>query len=218
MTDSNKTSITVILDKSGSMEPTRTDTVGGYNTFIEAQKALPGECEITLIQFNNHREFTYKSVDVKSLTKGLLLEQYNPANGTALLDAIGVAIAEKGAEFAALPEEKRPGKVMFVIITDGQENASKDFTFDKIKEMIEHQKSVYNWDFTFLGANIDTFNVADSLGIVAGKSLSFSSTKSGGAVRAFAAVNAYATRTRGVAKGQSVADVNYTEEDRVSNT
>ncbi len=216
MTDSNKTSITVILDKSGSMETVRTDTVGGYNTFIEAQKQLPGECDITLIQFNDKREFTYKSVDVKKLEKGLLLEQYVPDCGTALLDAVGVAINEKGAELAALPEEQRPGKVMFVIITDGQENASRDFNHAKIKEMIEHQKSTYNWDFTFLGANIDTFNVADSMGIAANKSLSFSTSKAGGTRRAFESVNLYAASARG-AGGQSMADVSYTEADRTRN-
>jgi hypothetical protein len=216
MTDMNKTSITVILDKSGSMENVRTDTVGGYNTFIEAQKQLPGECDITLIQFNDTREFTYKSVDVKSLNKGLLLEQYVPDRGTALLDAVGVAINEKGAELAALPEEKRPGKVMFVIITDGQENASKDFTYSKIKEMIDHQKSTYNWDFSFLGANIDTFGVANSIGIASNKSMSFSTSKAGGAQRMFASMSNYTRSAR--AWGQSVSEASYSEEDRASNT
>jgi hypothetical protein len=215
MTDPNKTSITVILDKSGSMEPVRTDTVGGYNTFIEAQKQLPGECDITLIQFNDKREFTYKSVDVKTLEKGLLLEQYKPDCGTALLDAVGVAINEKGTELAALPEEQRPGKVMFVIITDGQENASKDFSYSKIKEMIEHQKSTYNWDFTFLGANIDTFSVADSLGIAANKSLSFSTNKVDGAKKMFASMSNYTRSAR--ASGQSVSEASYSEEDRTNN-
>ncbi len=218
MTDANKTSITVILDKSGSMEPVRLDTVGGYNTFIDGQKQLPGECEVTLIQFNNHREFTYKSKNINELEKGLLIEQYRPSNGTALLDAIGVAIEEKGAEFAKMSEEQRPGKVMFVIITDGVENASQDFTYAKIKEMIEHQKSVYNWDFTFLGANIDTFNVADSLGIAANKSLSFSTSKEGGAKRAFDSVNRYASNMRASAGGQSASSVSYTKVDRASNS
>ncbi len=216
MTDQNKTSITVILDKSGSMQSVRTDTVGGYNTFVDSQKQLPGECDITLIQFNDTREFTYKSADVKKLNEGLLLEQYKPDRGTALLDAIGVAINEKGAELATIPEEQRPGKVMFVIITDGEENASKDFDYAKIKEMIEHQKSVYNWDFTFLGANIDTFSVADSIGIVASKSLSFSTNKAGGAKRAFASIGNYTKSARG-ASGQTLADVSYSTLDRESN-
>jgi hypothetical protein len=197
------------------MEPLRSDTVGGYNTFIEAQKQLPGECDITLIQFNDKREFTYKSVDVKKLEKGLLLEQYNPECGTALLDAVGVAINEKGAELAALPEEQRPGKVMFVIITDGQENASRDFSYSKIKEMIEHQKSTYNWDFTFLGANIDTFNVASNLGIAGCKAMSFSTSKPDGAKKMFASMSNY-TRSARVSKG-SLAEVSYTEEDRSEN-
>ena len=215
MTDNNKTSITIILDKSGSMEPVRADTVGGYNSFVDAQKQLAGECDITLIQFNQTRDFTYKSVDVKTLDKGLLLEQYVPKGGTALLDAIGIAINEKGAELAALPEETRPGKIMFMIITDGEENASKDFSFAKIKEMIDHQKSVYNWDFSFLGANIDTFNVANSIGISADKSLSFSTSKDGGAKRMFASVSNYSRNARVYA---SAASASYTEEDRTSNS
>jgi hypothetical protein len=196
------------------MELVREDTVGGYNTFVDAQKQIAGECDITLIQFNQTRDFTYKSVDVKTLDKGLRLEQYAPSGGTALLDAVGVAINEKGAEFAALPEERRPGKVMFVIITDGQENSSRDFNFTKIKEMIDHQKSVYNWDFTFLGANIDTFNVAGDMGISANKALSFSTNKSGGAMRMFASASNYSLNARTYG---SVAEASYSDEDRTSN-
>jgi hypothetical protein len=214
MTNPNKTSITVILDKSGSMQSCRTDTIGGYNTFIEGQKALPGECEITLVQFNEISEFTYKSQNIKDL-QPLEADQYRPLGNTALLDAVGKAINGKGAEFAAMNEEDRPSKVIFVIITDGQENCSEAFTQATIKEMVEHQKSVYSWDFTFLGANIDTFAVADSIGIVAGKSLSFSSTSRGGSVRAFASINSYAVSAR--AGGASLANVNYTKTDRDSN-
>jgi hypothetical protein len=215
MTDPNKTSINVILDKSGSMEIVRMDTIGGYNTFIEAQKSLHGECEVSLIQFNHGVEVTYKSVNVKNLSKGLLPEQYNPNGGTALLDAIGNTIIRKGAELSALPESSRPGKVMFVIITDGQENTSRKFTFSQIKEMIEHQTSVYSWDFTFLGANIDTFNVASNLGISSNKSLSFSTSKPDGAMRMFAAVTNYAMHAR---CNDSMAATSYTEKDRLQNS
>jgi len=213
MTDPNKTSITVILDKSGSMDIVRDDTVGGYNTFIEAQKKLPGDCEITLIQFNQDTEFTYKSKPIQELKEGLNRDSYMPSGYTGLFDAIGKAINEKGAELSALKEEERPGKVMFVIITDGQENASKEFNQDKIREMIDHQKSTYSWDFTFLGANIDTNAASSAIGIDQSKSLSFSTTSKGGASRAFASVNLYAYSVRSA----SPKDASYSQQDRDSN-
>ena len=211
----NKTSITIILDKSGSMQVARTDTIGGFNSFIEEQKKLPGECEISLIQFSDESIFTYKSKNIKDLIQGLAQSDYVPNGNTALLDAIGNAIIEKGKELSSLNEEDRPSKVMFVIITDGQENASMEYTDIKIKEMIEHQKNVYSWDFTFLGANIDTFATSSSLGIDASKSLSFSSNKKGGAVRAFASVNMYAKSARG---GSKLSEASYTDLDRQSNS
>jgi hypothetical protein len=214
MTDQNKTSITVILDKSGSMSSVISDTIGGYNEFIKNQKELPGECEISLIQFNTNNEFTYKSKNIHELTEGITTQQYIPAGMTALLDAMGTAIIEKGKELAALPEEQRPGKVLFVIITDGQENSSREYNFSKIKEMVEHQKNNYSWDFTFLGANIDTFGTADSLGISQDKSLSYSTTKSGGVKRAFTAMSNY---TRSARMSASLNDVSYSSNDRADN-
>jgi hypothetical protein len=215
MTDPSKTSITVILDKSGSMSNVRGDTIGGYNTFVQTQKELPGTCDISLIQFSNSSEFTYKSKNIRELTEGVNASQYVPQGNTALLDAIGKAVIEKGKELADLPEDQRPGKVLFVIITDGQENASVEFNGPQIKQMIEHQQQAYQWDFTFLGANIDTFATADSLGISNDKALSFSTTKAGGAVRAFAAVSNYTKGTRG---SKSAASVKYSDTDRTSNS
>lgn len=214
MTDPNKTSITVILDKSGSMSSIKTDTIGGYNSFIEEQKKLPGECLVSLVQFNHSVDFTYSSKPIQELSVGLQQDQYNPSGYTALLDAIGKAISEKGSELANLKEEDRPGRVMFVIITDGDENSSRFFTVEKIKEMIKHQTEVYSWDFTFLGANIDTFSTATSMGISTDKSLSFSSTKKGGASRAFKSMSAYAGVTRSAI---STSDVSYSAKDRADN-
>lgn len=215
MTDPSKTSITVILDKSGSMSNVRGDTIGGYNTFVTEQQKLPGTCDITLIQFSTSSEFTYKSKNIRELTEGVNASQYVPNGNTALLDAIGKAVIEKGKELSDLPEDQRPGKVMFVIITDGQENASVEFNGSQIKQMVEHQQQAYQWDFTFLGANIDTFATADSLGISQDKSLSFSTTKSGGACRAFAAVSNY---TKGARSSKSLSGVKYSDADRQSNT
>lgn len=217
MTNPNKTSITVILDKSGSMESIKSDTVGGYNSFIEEQKKLPGECLVSLVQFNHGVEITYSSKPIQELTVGLEHDQYSPSGYTALLDAIGKAILEKGSELSNLKEEDRPGRVMFVIITDGDENSSRTFTNDKIKEMIKHQTEVYSWDFTFLGANIDTFTVSNSIGISSGKSLSFSTTKLGGAQRAFKSMSAYAGVTRCAKSAKEASEVSYSSVDRANN-
>lgn len=215
MTDPNKTSITVVLDKSGSMNSVRDDTIGGYNIFIESQKSLPGECDISLIQFNEKNEFTYKSKNIKDITQNLTREQYVPNGNTALLDAVGKAITEKGQELSDLPEEQRPSKVLFVILTDGKENCSRIYDNAKIKEMIEHQKTVYSWDFTFLGANIDTFAVAGGLGIAPDKSLSFSTSKPGGMTRGLRSMSNYASQTR---LSKSASDVKYSSQDIKDNS
>jgi hypothetical protein len=217
MTNPNKTSITVVLDKSGSMHPVRADTVGGFNSFVEAQKKLPGECEISLVQFNEESTFTYKSKNIQELKEGVSLDAYNPDGNTALLDAVGVAITQKGKELSELKEEDRPSKVMFVIITDGAENSSKSFTREQIKTMIEHQKNVYNWDFTFLGANIDTEETAGQIGIASNKALSFSTRSKGGANRAFAAATSYASSLRACTSNDN-SQIGYTDADRTSNS
>ena len=214
MTDPNKTSITIILDKSGSMSIARDDTIGGYNSFIETQSKLPGECELSLIQFNEESSFTHKSKDIHDPSLRLDTTTYIPSGNTAYLDAVGRAITEKGEELAKLSDDQRPGKVIFFIITDGQENASKTYVRSKIKEMILHQTNMYNWDFSFLGANIDAFDAADSIGISQNKSLSFSTTSVGGASRAFNAVVNYMCN----AQSSDLKSNGYSAADRSSNS
>ena len=212
MTNPNKTSVTIILDRSGSMNDCRSDTIGGYNTFIEGQKQNPGECEISLIQFNDRSEFVYKSKPVNE-APNLDHTTFVPHGGTALLDAIGKAIIEKGKELEALSEDERPSKVIMVIITDGDENTSKEFTKEKIAALIKQQTDVYSWVFTFLAANQDAIATAKTYSIAADNSLNFSSTKSGGAARAFAAASSYVGRTR-----CGSASKGYTVDERESNS
>lgn len=216
MTNPNLTSITIILDKSGSMADCIDDTIGGFNQFIESQQKLPGECEVSLVQFSNQSETCYKSVPVKNVEQ-LTKEKYVPMGMTAMHDAIGKTIYEKGVELARKPENERPSKVTFVIITDGQENASTTYNSLKIKEMITHQKEVYNWDFVFLGANIDTNAVSNSLNIDLNKSLSYSSTKRGGLKRAFASVDNYIGSAR-MTKSANLNDVTFSNADRELNS
>lgn len=175
MTDSNLTAITVILDRSGSMEPIDKDTCGGLNTFIAEQRKAEGRATMTLVRFNGTYELDYLDkpiAEVKPLTT------LYPMGGTALNDAIGKTIDELGGRLSRLPEAERPGKVVVVIVTDGEENASKVFTAAQIKEKIEHQRHNYNWQFVFLGANQDAIANARALGISAAHSANYSMSNS----------------------------------------
>jgi hypothetical protein len=164
VTDSSYTHITVILDKSGSMEGLKADALGGFNSFVEQQASIPGKVELTLIQFNHNYEISYKNKKISTVPK-LTEETFRPVGYTALYDAIGRGITETGQFFAALPEDARPGKVVFVIITDGAENSSHEYTHERIKNMIAEQTDKYSWNFTYLGANQDAFVVGSSMNI-----------------------------------------------------
>lgn len=155
------TDITVVMDRSGSMSSCKADAEGGLNSFIEAQKAHPGEAIFSLVQFDTDYEFVHKGVPIKSVPHCVL----QPRGWTALLDAVGRAIVETGDRLERMNDDERPGLVVFVIITDGKENSSKEFTLEKIKEMIQHQQNTYKWQFTFLGANQDAFEAAGQMGI-----------------------------------------------------
>src|SRR3990167_7460886 len=133
MSNNNYTDITFILDRSGSMIPIKQDVIGGFNSFITEQKALPGKLKVTLVQFDNVYEavFVAKSVDQVPVLDS---NSYQPRGSTALLDAIGRTINDTGARLRRMSEKDRPAKVLVIIYTDGQENASNEFTKDKIKE------------------------------------------------------------------------------------
>jgi hypothetical protein len=152
-----------ILDRSGSMGGLEKDTIGGYNSFIAAQAKLPGELKVTTILFDDKYELLYSGV--KADEAMLNDSNYTTRGSTALLDAVGKTILDIGARLANTKEEDRAEKIIFVITTDGQENASKEFNHVKIKEMITHQRDVYKWEFVFFGANIETEVVAEELGI-----------------------------------------------------
>ena len=172
----NYTHIEVILDKSGSMAPTISDTLGGLNNFVEAQKKVPGTCSYQLVQFDSTVELGthYGNIsDVPVLTAAT----YTPRGNTALLDAIGVTVSTLGSRLAAAPEEERPSKVIVVIITDGEENKSTEFKHDDINKMINHQRDSYKWEFVFLGANQDAIKVGTSLGVLKGAAMTYASGK-----------------------------------------
>jgi len=165
MTDSNKTEVIMIIDRSGSMQAIWSDTVGGFKKFIQDQKALPGKVNLTLVAFDSVLSMIYDGISIHDCKEDVL-NDYGPRGSTALLDTMGFTINKVGQRFASMKEEERPGKVIVCIITDGQENCSREFrTPDKIKEMVEHQTNKYCWEFTYLGANQDSFLIGNTLGV-----------------------------------------------------
>lgn len=200
------TDITVVMDRSGSMSTHKLDAEGGLKTFIEQQAGQPGDCLFTLVQFDTVYEFVHRAVNLKYIIPVCSLV---PRGGTALLDAVGRAIVETGDRLKNISENDRPGLVVFVIITDGEENSSREFTKAKVKEMIEHQQSVYKWKFTYIGSNQDAFAEAGGIGISSALGYSGQNTSA-----AFSAGAGHVSRMRGMSmKGLEVADA-YTDQER----
>ena len=174
----NSTELVFILDRSGSMSGLETDTIGGFNSMLKKQKKESGEAFVTTVLFDDKYEVLHDRYDIKGVN--LLTEkEYYVRGSTALLDAIGITINNIGKALSDTKEEDRPGKVLFVIITDGMENSSREFSYEKVKKMVEHQKSKYAWDFIFLGANIDAIKTANSFGISADMATNFVSDSAG---------------------------------------
>lgn len=194
------TDITFILDRSGSMCSTVWDVIGGFNSFVKDQKEVGDNASLTLIQFDENYEVNYFNTPIKEVVD-LNTHTYKPRGVTALYDAIGKAITDKGNELNSLPEQDRPNKVLFIIYTDGLENASVEFHSGRIKEMIEHQTNKYNWDFTFLGAGQDAVLTGQTIGVEPDKSLTYSQVGIGKGA-AFASVSNYTRSLRSTGQAQ----------------
>ena len=158
------TEIVFILDRSGSMSGLEKDTIGGFNTTIEKQKQEEGEAIVSTVLFDNDMEVLHDRVSLEKVAP-LTEKEYYARGCTALLDAIGGAIHHIGNVHKYAREEDRPEKTIFVITTDGYENASRRYTSDRVKQMVERQKQKYGWEFIFLGANIDAVETARNFGI-----------------------------------------------------
>lgn len=172
------TEMVFILDRSGSMSHLTDDTIGGYNSLIEKQKEEDGEAYITTVLFDDEYELLHDHIDIKEI-QPITRKDYYARGCTALLDAIGKTINSVGTRLSETPEEERPEKVIFVITTDGYENASVEFTKSKVKEMIEHQQSKYSWMFMFLGANMDAVSEAASFGIASSHAHTYTASAQG---------------------------------------
>lgn len=159
----NLTELVFILDQSGSMSGLEKDTIGGYNSLIEKQKKEAGEALVSTILFNQHVKAIHDRVNLNQIEK-LTDKEYSPSGMTALLDALGSSIQHIQSVHKNLKEEELPSKTLFVITTDGLENSSKEYSYDKVKSLIEEAKKK-GWEFLFLGANIDAAKEASRFGI-----------------------------------------------------
>ena len=172
------TEIAFVLDRSGSMNPIAADAIGGFNTFLASQQALPGEARLTLVLFDHEYLVVHDNVAIRQVPP-LDAKTFVPRGMTALLDAVGRTIDDVGVRLAATPEEQRPAKVIVAILTDGQENASRDYTFSRVAGMIKHQQEKYSWEFLFLAANQDAIAAAGALSIGAKDAIAFQATGQG---------------------------------------
>lgn len=173
----NLTEIIFLLDRSGSMRGLESDTIGGFNAFIEKQKEMPGETIVTTVLFDDRYEILWNGVNIDNIK--LTEKEYYVRGMTALLDAVGKTILDVNNRLLMTEESKRPGKVIFVITTDGMENSSKEFTYKQVKEMIRHQQEKYRWEFIFLGANIDSVREAGNIGISQNDTYRFEASQEG---------------------------------------
>ena len=166
------TELVFILDRSGSMSGLEEDTIGGYNSLLKKQKAEPGEATITTVLFDDQYELLHDRINLKGISP-ITDKEYFVRGSTALLDAIGRTVDKIGNAQKHTADDERAEKVMFVITTDGMENASREYNYDKIKAMIERQKEKHGWEFLFIGANIDAVETASKFGISADRAADY---------------------------------------------
>ena len=177
----NLTEIVFILDRSGSMSRLEKDTIGGFNSLLEKQKKEAGEAIVSTVLFDDSQEVLHDRVKLDKI-KPITEKEYYVRGCTALLDAVGGAIHHIGNVHKYAREEDRPEKTLFIITTDGMENASCRYTYDRVKKMVERQKKKYGWEFLFLGANMDAIEVAGRFGIGADRAVNYECDSEGTAV------------------------------------
>ncbi len=172
----NLTEIIFLLDRSGSMSGLENDTIGGFNGFLKSQCKL-GQTLLTTVLFDDKYEILHNGVDASKVT--LTEKEYFTRGSTALLDAVGKTILDVGFRMSHIPEENRPGKIIFVITTDGMENSSREFSYDRVSDMITLQQKIYHWEFIFMGANIDVAKESHKLGIQPDRAFRYEASEEG---------------------------------------
>lgn len=203
MTKPNSIEIVFVIDRSGSMTSIANDMIGGFDAFIAKQKETPGECRVTLTQFDDTYDVVYTSRPLNEVRSLDLV----PRGTTALLDAIGRTIVDTGNRLQKMREEERPSQVLFVIITDGHENSSREFNRARVFDMITHQRDKYSWEFIFLGANQDSLATAHDIGVSTTNAVTYAATKGGtrGLMRGLSA-NVSTYRSSGLGKMDHLYD------------
>jgi uncharacterized protein YegL len=201
VTDPGYRHIVLVIDRSGSMEPVKHDTEGGVKTFIEEQRQVPGRTTISLYQFDTEHDEVASFADVQHDLAWHLV----PRGGTALLDAVGFAVTKTGERLAAMDEDARPGEVVVLIATDGEENSSREYTLPQVKDMITAQQDTYGWKFVFIGANQDAFAAGGGMGIPVAAVADYSVTSTAGA---------FASASSMVARGSAGGSYEFTPEER----
>ena len=212
-TNKNLTEVVFILDRSGSMGGLEADTIGGYNSMLKKQQEEDGDVVISTVLFDDQTEVIHDRRalgDVKPITN----KEYYVRGCTALLDAVGGAIHHIGHVQKALPDDQKPDKTIFIITTDGMENSSTHYTYDKVKKMVEKKKEKKGWEFIFMGANIDAIAVADRFGVAANRAVRFESDKVGTALN-FGAMSSIISHTRHAASCADVSRALDSEEDAI---
>lgn len=199
MTDPQRTLIAVLLDRSGSMESIKSDTEGGFDAFIAEQSRQPGHATVTLAQFDTEYEVVYANRPIDDVPP----LQLQPRGMTALYDGVGRLITDVGAELARLPEAERPGHVIVVVLTDGHENSSVEWTHEAVGAAIKRQESEFSWYFVFLGANMDAVAVGARMGFAPDRSMTYDASDVG-VVSAMASATGYVSRQRRAAAGSAV--------------
>ena len=208
MSKKGLTEMVLIMDRSGSMHGLEADTIGGFNSMIERQRQEEGEAFVSVVLFNDRSEVLYDRTEI-SKVEPMTDRQYQTGGCTALLDAVGGAISHIGNVHKYAREEDVPEKTIFVITTDGLENASREYSYDTVRKMIERQKERYNWEFMFLGANIDAVREAGRFGIQANRSVRYQQDSAGTRLN-YQVVSDVIVRAR---KASSQAEMNAVFED-----
>lgn len=207
---SNLTHIAVLLDSSGSMGSCYNDTVNGFNRFLADQKSAPGEATLTLRTFDTYSRVVHNRVNVNHVAD-LSRANYSVGGSTALVDSLVDLIDQTGNELSAMPESERPSKIVVLVITDGEENASRRFNNQQLKDRIEHQKSAYKWEFVFMGADQNAIHQAGRYGYTTANVMTFSKSPEGTS----AAYLAVSSNLRSMRSGLK-ADMSFTADQKAA--
>lgn len=210
MTNPDKTRLAFVVDRSGSMQNIKDDMEGAIRNVLNEQAELPGELLVDVTIFDTTIDVLYRGVEVEEIASEPIIV---PRGGTALNDALGSTIVRLGEDLAALPEEDRPGHVILVVVTDGYENSSREYTKEQVKALVEKQRDEFQWEILFFGADsIDAFAAAADYGVMRGQTMSFAASSAGIAGASMAA-SSYMASTRSTAAG---TPIEFSEEERAA--